>query len=111
MRQNRKRDTAITIRGTADEIGQIKANAKQSKLNLTAFILRACINGKVEKINNFDDVTGQIRAIGNNINQIARKANYYNEIQAEEIRETTGELNKIWQLLRQLQAGQDLKPQ
>ena len=71
----RKRNVTITVRCTVDERDKIKSRAESHSLSLSDFILRSALGKKIVVINGLDDVIRQMKAIGNNINQLARAVN------------------------------------
>ena len=71
----RKRNVSITVRCTEDERDKIRGRADSHSLSLSDFVLRSALGKKIVVINGFDDVIRQMKAIGNNINQLARAVN------------------------------------
>lgn len=71
----RKRNATITIRCTEQERDRIKARAESHNLKLSDFVLRSALGKKIVVINGLDEVIRQMKAIGNNINQLARAVN------------------------------------
>ena len=71
----RKRNATITIRCTEEERDKIKAMAEQHDLILSDYVLRSALGKKIVVVNDLDEVVRQIKAIGNNINQLARAVN------------------------------------
>ena len=71
----RKRNVTITIRCTEEEREKIKARAVQHGLKLSDYVLRSALGKKIVVVNGLDEAIRQIKAIGNNINQLARAVN------------------------------------
>ena len=71
----RKRNVTITVRCTVDERDKIKARADSHSLSLSDFVLRSALGKKIVVVNGLDEVVRQMKAIGNNINQLARAVN------------------------------------
>ena len=71
----RKRNVTITVRCTVDERDKIKSRAESHSLSLSDFILRSALGKKIVVVNGLDEVVRQMKAIGNNINQLARAVN------------------------------------
>ena len=71
----RKRNATITIRCTEDEREKIRERADSHSLSLSDFILRSALGKKIVVVNGLDEVIRQMKAIGNNINQLARAVN------------------------------------
>ena len=71
----RKRNVTITIRCTEEEREKIKTRAAQHGLMLSDYVLRSALGKKIVVVNGLDEVARQMKAIGNNINQLARAVN------------------------------------
>ena len=71
----RKRNVTITVRCTEEERQRIKARAEQHNLKLSDFVLRSALGKKIVVAEGLDDVLRQMKALGNNVNQIARAVN------------------------------------
>ena len=57
------------------------------------------------KLHQVDGVEEEIRKIGVNINQIAKKINSTNKVQEQELKKILEAMKSVWLLLRQLEAG------
>ena len=71
----RKRNATITIRCTDDERDKIRERAESHGLQLSDYVLRSALGKKIVVVNGLDEVIRQMKAIGNNINQLARAVN------------------------------------
>ena len=71
----RKRNATITVRCTVDERDKIRERADSHSLSLSDFILRSALGKKIVVVNGLDEVIRQMKAIGNNINQLTRAVN------------------------------------
>ena len=71
---NRKRNQTISIRLTPAEKKEITAKAKQAKMTLTDYLIECSRNTNIT-VTNLSEVLVELKRIGNNINQIARKIN------------------------------------
>ena len=71
----RKRNVTITVRCTVDERDKIRGRAESHGLLLSDYVLRSALGKKIVVVNGLDDVIRQMKAIGNNINQLARAVN------------------------------------
>ena len=69
-----------------DEWEIVKANAEKMNLSTTKYIVKKSLEGNVvqSSISDIADLNRQLSAIGNNLNQLARKANTINSIYAED---------------------------
>ena len=70
-----------------DEWKELEEKASQFSLKTGTFIKRMALDGKVTYYNakNVAPIMNALRIIGNNINQIAKKANETNSIYAEDV--------------------------
>ena len=59
---------------TAEEKKEIAAKAKQAQLSLTDYLID-CSRKTTIKVTDLSDTLVELKRIGNNLNQIARKAN------------------------------------
>ena len=71
----RKRNVTITVRCTEDERGKIRERAEKHGLKLSDYVLRSALGKKIVVAEGLDEVIRQMKAIGNNVNQIARAVN------------------------------------
>ncbi|MEE3492632.1 MobC family plasmid mobilization relaxosome protein [Ruminococcus sp.] len=71
---NRKRNQTISIRLTAAEKKEIATKAKQAQMSLTDYLI-ACSRQTEIKVTDLSGILIELKRIGNNINQLARKAN------------------------------------
>ena len=71
---NRKRNQTISIRLTTEEKKEIVAKAKQAQMTLTDYIIECSRDTKIT-VTDLSEVLVELKRIGNNLNQIARKIN------------------------------------
>ena len=69
-----------------DEWEIVKSNAEKMNLSTTKYIVKKSLEGNLvqNSISDIADLNRQLSAIGNNLNQLARKANTINNIYAED---------------------------
>lgn len=94
-----KKDKQIHIRLTNEDYNYIKQKSKTANLNMTEFIMKAIRNKRIVVIVGYKEVFNEIRKIGININQIAKKSNM-GLIEEKDITEIQEYMEQIWQLLR-----------
>ena len=70
-----------------DEWKELEENANQLSMKTGTFIRKMSLDGKVTYYNakNVAPIMNALRIIGNNINQVAKKANETNSIYSEDI--------------------------
>ena len=73
-----------------------------SDLSISEYLRRCALDKQIVAVNGLDDVARELRAIGNNLNQITRAVNsgYIQEVNLQETEEVLGQL---WQSLNSLQ--------
>ena len=115
----RKRKHQVKIWMSDEEIAMLKKKINETGQDQQTVILNAIAGHKTtsaeevaelkESNKQFADAIRQLRGIGNSVNQIARYANTVGVIQdgvnlhqvSEEIKSSTKECEKAWQLIRQ----------
>ena len=91
----RKRNVTITIRCTEDGRDKIKARASQHGLTLSDYVLRSALGKKIVVASGLDEVVRQLKALGNNVNQITRAVNE-GRVQAVQLGEVRQVLYSIY---------------
>ena len=84
---NRKRDRRMTVRGTEQEKKKIEQKAEKAGLSRTEYMIRSALEKNITSFNNLEDINKlriELKRIGNNLNQIARKLNENNTLEQEE---------------------------
>ena len=76
-------------------IGTTKLSAYMRKISQDGFLYRVNIDGLPE-------ICKAVEAIGQNINQIAKRVNSTDTTYAEDIRQIKAELDQIWKLLNKI---------
>lgn len=73
------------------------------KLDTTKYITRAAVSGNVRDVDfrGLSELSAELRSIGNNINQLARKANEINNIYADDYDEMRKEYFRLCHILNQ----------
>lgn len=93
------KDKQIHIRLTKDDYDDIKQRSQKANLTMTDYMMKSALNKKIIVIVGYKEVFNEIRKIGININQIARKCNM-SLVQQSDIEEIQTYMEQIWQLLR-----------
>ena len=68
----------------------------------SGYVFNLVMQRPVLNISNLDRIEEQIRKIGVNINQVAKKVNISDNVLENDLKQILKEQVKIWQLLRQL---------
>jgi hypothetical protein len=102
----RKRNIQIKFYLSATEKKDFLVKVEKSKLSQSEFIVRSVLNKKIMTIDGMNEVLVELSRIGNNVNQIARAINKGAvSIPHQGLEDFKKGLENIWQLLRQLKAG------
>ena len=75
MKDNRRRDTTLTIRVTEKEKQYIKKRAEKAGLTVTDYIVRLSLEKPIFIPVNMQPFLLELKRIGNNINQLTKKVN------------------------------------
>lgn len=99
-----KRDNFIKIRVSADELSDIKSKAEKAMMNLSDYVRTSAINGQIILYNTQDifQFNRQIRAIGNNINQIAVVVNSENRFFRRDLEDMQVQIRGLQQKFKQI---------
>ena len=92
----------MKFRATEEEKDQIMKKVDASDLSISEYLRRCALDKQIVAVNGLDDVARELRAIGNNLNQIIRAVNS-GYIQAVNLQETEEVLGLLWQSLNSLQ--------
>ena len=92
----------MKFRATEEEKDRIMKKVDASDLSISEYLRRCALGKQIVTVNGLDDVARELRAIGNNLNQIARAVNS-GYIQAVNLQETEEVLGLLWQSLNSLQ--------
>lgn len=98
---NRKDNQQINFRVSEVEYERLSAMAKELNMSVPTFCKKKAQGARIRypKINKESglEIARELRAIGNNVNQLTKRANKGNEVSAEELKEVQKELQGIWQ--------------
>ena len=92
----------MKFRATEEEKDRIMKKVEASNLSSSEYLRRCALDKQIVAVNGLDDVARELRAIGNNLNQITRAVNS-GYIQAVNLQETEEVLGQLWQSLNSLQ--------
>ena len=96
------RNCIMKFRATEEEKDRIMKKVDASDLSISEYLRRCALDKKIVAVNGLDDLARELRAIGNNLNQITRAVNS-GYIQAVNLQETEEVLGQLWQSLNSLQ--------
>lgn len=86
---------------TEDEYDKVKQQIEKSGKKQQEYLIRAITNKPIVNTDGLKELIPEIKRVGNNLNQISRKANEGIVIENGELSQMQKELSKVWQLLSQ----------
>lgn len=92
---NRKKNKQLKFRANPKDHKKIKAKIEKSGLTQNEFLLRSALDKKIIRTGNLTDLRVELKRIGNNINQIARKINQGKILEGVEKEKFSEELEKV----------------
>lgn len=98
----RERDKQIKFFVTNEELEVIKKKVEKSKLNQSDYLRKAALQKDIIVIEGVNDLTLELKRVGNNLNQLTRLAHEGKVNCNTELQEINREMKEVWQLLRQL---------
>lgn len=69
------KDTTFSIRIASGDLDIIKKKARQARLSQSDYVIRCCLGRQVVVIDDLKEAAKQLRAIGNNLNQLTALVN------------------------------------
>src|SRR5699024_10605278 len=111
MGENRKDNRQIKFRVSDHEYEELEQIAKYLHMSVPAFAKKRVLGyrmkpPKVDKSGAIE-IAKQVRAIGNNVNQLTKRANASNgKIDSEELQAIKKEVQKIWEQYNSERMGQ-----
>ena len=97
----RTRDVTITVRCTEDERRKIRERASSRGLKLSDFVLRSALGKKIVVADGFWEMGKQLKAVGNNLNQLTRLA-HEGRVKAVDLKECSKTLFDIYSQLGEI---------
>ena len=95
-----KRDTAVLLRVSEEELEQIRERmAVYGTTNMSAFIRKMAIDGYVVKLDlpELKEMTRLLSSYSNNLNQIARRVNATGNVYSSDLLEIRQNQEAMWQ--------------
>ena len=100
-KKGRKRQKQIVFRLTDDEFTKVKERVSESGTTQAEFIRRALFNKKIINTEGARTLIPELKRIGNNLNQLAARANSGQSIDNSALQGIESEVGKIWLQLKQ----------
>ena len=103
------KDKFETFRASEKERQALKALARKANMSKSDFIRHAIFNKEIVVIDGLRDLTRELKAIGNNLNQLTVRVNM-GQLRAVDLSETKDSLGGIFDRLTVLCSGAELPP-
>lgn len=95
------KDKFETFRASEKERQELKRMARKAKMSKSDYIRHCIFNKEITVIDGLDDFSKQLKAIGNNLNQLTARANM-GHFEAVNLAETKEQLGRIYALMTAL---------
>ena len=90
----RKRNHVVPIRFSDHELSVIDANANRANMSRTEYLVRAGMDKPIVILDDLKPMLTELRRIGNNVNQLTRKANS-GEVYVVKLNEINEQLGEV----------------
>lgn len=98
---NKSRPKQLSFRVNEEEYQKLQERVQESGKNQQEYILSCVLDKKIVNTDGIKELIPELKRIGNNLNQIAKRCNEGGVLPNEsEVREQGEELKQVWQLLR-----------
>jgi len=95
------KDKFETFRASEKERQELKLRAKKAKMSKSDYIRHCVFNKEITVIDGLEDFAKQLKAIGNNLNQLTTRVNM-GHFEAINLAETKVQLGRIYELMTAL---------
>lgn len=98
---NKTRPKQLSFRVNEEEYQKLQERVQESGKNQQEYILSCVLEKQIVNTDGIKELIPELKRIGNNLNQIAKRCNEGGVLPSEaEVREQGEELKQVWQLLR-----------
>jgi hypothetical protein len=97
---SRKQTKQVVIRMTETDYEEMKKRVAESGKNQAEFLRQAILKKKIVYTDGMKSLVPELRRIGNNLNQIARRCNEGHQPGYDAVKKIEKELGEIWRLLK-----------
>lgn len=99
---NKTRPKQLSFRVNEEEYQKLQERVQESGKNQQEYILSCVLDKKIVNTDGIKELIPELKRIGNNLNQIAKRCNEGGVLPSEaEVREQGEELKQVWQSLKQ----------
>ena len=96
------KDSKLSIRISKDNLETIRRKAKLARLSQSDYITRCCLGKQIVVVDGLPEVARQLRAIGNNLNQLTVLSRM-GRVSTAHLNETANALAEVSGILRDIQ--------
>ena len=93
----RNRTNQILIRLNDAKFAQYQKRREQAGKSGNAFCLACLLNHPIRTVENLPEILRQLKAIGNNLNQIAKRMNATGNVYKADVKEVKELMKQVWQ--------------
>lgn len=97
---NKTRPKQLSFRMNEEEYKLLQEKVAESGKNQQEYILACVLDKSIVNTDGIKELLPELKRIGNNLNQVARRCNEGVLPSEAEVRECREELNEVWQSLR-----------
>ena len=97
---NRTRPKQIVIRMSDEEYAFVKKNVELSGMKQQEYLIKAVTDQPIINTDGLKMVVPEMKRVGNNLNQLTKKANENIFVAAAEIEDLKKEFDEVWQCLK-----------
>ena len=99
---NKTRPKQLSFRVSEEEYRQLQEKISESGKNQQEYILSCVLEKQIVNTDGIKELLPELKRIGNNLNQIAKKLNENGYVDyKQELPNTMKEVREVWQLLKQ----------
>ena len=99
---NKTRPKQLSFRVSEEEYQQLQEKISESGKNQQEYILSCVLEKQIVNTDGIKELIPELKRIGNNLNQIAKKLNENGYVDyKQELPNTMKEVREVWQLLKQ----------
>ena len=91
-----KKDKQFSIRISTQDLETIRGKAAQAHMSQSDYVTACCLGKRIVILDGLKEVLRQQKAIGNNLNQIAKRVNSTGNLYAEDVADLQSRYGELW---------------
>ena len=91
-----RKDKQFSIRISEQDLETIRRKALQAHMSQSDYVTACCLGKRIVILDGLKEVLRQQKAIGNNLNQIARRVNSTGNLYAEDVADLQSRYGELW---------------